>query len=78
VAAFPTIFFGQLDAIAFDLVDGTDVNAVGGDNFHVLFDFRHWISSEDQPSFRAFLTSRTGQLSPAAMTRTFVLPPTKT
>jgi hypothetical protein len=36
VATFATILLGQLDTVTFDLVDGTDVNAVGADNFHAL------------------------------------------
>ena len=45
VATLPAVLLSQLDAVAFDLVDGASVNAVRADNFHVLFDVGHWMSS---------------------------------
>src|SRR6516165_5988155 len=36
VAALAAVLLGQLDAVAFDAVDGADVNAVGPDHFHML------------------------------------------
>jgi hypothetical protein len=39
VATFTAVLLSQLDAVPFDLVLGPDVNAVGADNFQVLFDF---------------------------------------
>jgi hypothetical protein len=42
VRPFSTILFRQLDTAAFHSVDGADVDAVGADHFHVLFDFSHW------------------------------------
>jgi len=45
VATLPAVLLSQLDAVAFDLVDGANVNAVRADNFHVLFDVGHWMSS---------------------------------
>jgi len=41
VMTFATIGFGKLNAIAFDLIDGADVNAVGSDYFHMFFDVGH-------------------------------------
>src|SRR6202041_3907301 len=41
VRALTAVLLGQLDPVALDLVDGADVNAVGTDNFHVLFDVSH-------------------------------------
>jgi hypothetical protein len=41
VATFTAVLLSQLDAVPFDLVHGADVNAVGADNFHVLFDVGH-------------------------------------
>jgi hypothetical protein len=41
VSTFTTVRFGELDTPAFDFIDGSDVNAVGADDFHVLFDFGH-------------------------------------
>ena len=31
---------GELDTIAFDLIDGAEMDAVGADHFHMLFDGR--------------------------------------
>src|SRR5882672_1974020 len=42
VATFTAVLLSQLDAVPFDLVHGPDVNAVGADNFHVLFDVGHF------------------------------------
>jgi hypothetical protein len=42
VASFATVFFSQLDAVAFYLVDSPDVDPIGPDYFHVLFDVSHW------------------------------------
>jgi hypothetical protein len=44
VGALTAVVLRQLDPVAFDFVDGADVNAVGADYFHVLFDFGHWTS----------------------------------
>src|SRR3984957_1606719 len=41
VRTFSTVLLGQLDPVAFDLIDGADVNAVGADDFHVLLDVSH-------------------------------------
>jgi hypothetical protein len=43
--ALAAVLFRQLDATAFNLVDGADMNAVSADDFHVLFDLGHWVSS---------------------------------
>jgi hypothetical protein len=43
VRAFAAVFFGKFDAAAFYLVDGTHVNAVRADDFHVFFDIGHKI-----------------------------------
>jgi hypothetical protein len=43
VRAFAAVLFSKLDTTAFDLVDGADMNAVGADDFHVLFDISHEI-----------------------------------
>jgi hypothetical protein len=42
VASFATVLFSQLDAVAFHLVDSPDVDPIGPDYFHVLFDVSHW------------------------------------
>ena len=31
---------GELDTIAFDLIDGAEMDAVGADHFHMFFDVR--------------------------------------
>ena len=36
VAAFAAVVLGELDALALDLVDGADMDAVGADHFHML------------------------------------------
>jgi hypothetical protein len=38
VRSFSAVLLGQLDPVALELVDRADVNAVGADDFHVLFD----------------------------------------
>ena len=38
MGALAAVLFRQLDTTALDLVDGTDMNAVCADDFHVLFD----------------------------------------
>ena len=40
VAGLSAIGLGQFDAIALDLVDRTDMNAVGADYFHMFADCR--------------------------------------
>ena len=66
VATLPAVLFSQLDAVAFDLVDGANVNAVRADNFHVLFDVGHWMSSVESHNaqgplmFGAFYAKRRG------------------
>jgi hypothetical protein len=42
VGSFSAILPGQLDAVAFQLIDGADMNAVRAYYFHVLFDFGHF------------------------------------
>jgi hypothetical protein len=42
VTSFATILFGQLDAVAFDPINRTNVDSVRADNFHVLLDVGHW------------------------------------
>jgi hypothetical protein len=41
VASLTAVFFGQLDSIALDLIDRTDMDAVRADYFHVFLDFSH-------------------------------------
>jgi hypothetical protein len=41
VASLAAVFFGQLDPIALDLIDRTDMDAVRADYFHVFLDFSH-------------------------------------
>jgi hypothetical protein len=41
VRSLSAVLLGQLDPIALNLVDRADVNAVGADNLHVLFDVSH-------------------------------------
>jgi hypothetical protein len=41
VASLAAVFFGQLDPIALDLIDRTDVDAVRADYFHVFLDISH-------------------------------------
>src|SRR5437763_1538827 len=41
VASLTTVLFSELDAVAFHLVDRTDVDAIRPDYFHVLFDVSH-------------------------------------
>ncbi len=41
VRALAAVLFRQLDAAAFHSVDGSDVNAIGPKNFHVLPDFAY-------------------------------------
>jgi hypothetical protein len=43
--ALVAVLLRQLDAIAFDLVASADMNAVNADDFHVLFDLGHCVSS---------------------------------
>jgi hypothetical protein len=42
----PAVLLGQLDPVALDLVDSSDVDPVGADYFHVFFDFGHFTSSK--------------------------------
>ncbi len=39
VMALAAVLLGELDAIALDMVDGTDMDAIGADDFHMFFDF---------------------------------------
>ena len=41
VRSFTAILLCQLDPVALNLVDSAYVNAVGADDFHVLFDIGH-------------------------------------
>src|ERR1700753_481712 len=41
VRAFATVLLRQLDPVAFDLVDGPDMDAIRADDLHVLFDACH-------------------------------------
>src|SRR5690349_25092730 len=67
--ALATVLFRQLDATAFDLVDGTDMNAVGADDFHVIFDLGHWIPSvsESNSLERQTFIERPTACTPATM-----------
>ena len=38
VRAHPAVRLGQFDAVILDLVDGTDMDAVGADNLHMFAD----------------------------------------
>jgi hypothetical protein len=38
VRALAPVLFRQFDAAGFELIDRTDVHAVGADDFHMLFD----------------------------------------
>ena len=58
------VLLRQLDATAFDLVDGADMNAVSADDFHVLFDLGHWVSSvrgNNAPGRQTFTERRSRQ-----------------
>jgi hypothetical protein len=47
VAAHPAILRGQLDTIAVHSINGSDMDTVRADDFHMLFDFarvRHGLS----------------------------------
>jgi hypothetical protein len=41
VAPFAAVLPGQLNAIAFDLINRTDVDTIRADNFHMLLDIGH-------------------------------------
>src|SRR5258708_718704 len=41
VLALAAIGLGQFDPLALDLIDSPNVDAVGADDFHMLFDFGH-------------------------------------
>ena len=41
VAAFATVLLGQLNAVAFNFINGADVDAIGADDFHMLSDVGH-------------------------------------
>jgi hypothetical protein len=41
VFALTAVSLGQFDPLTFNLIDGPDVNAIGADYFHMLFDFGH-------------------------------------
>lgn len=41
VLALAAVGFGQLDFLAFDPIDGTDMDTIGADDFHMLFDVIH-------------------------------------
>src|SRR4051794_28059702 len=41
VASFAAIFFGELDAVALNLIDCADMGSVRSNNFHVFFDLGH-------------------------------------
>src|ERR1017187_1791193 len=41
VLALTAIRLGQLNPVAFDLIDSSDVDTIGADYFHMLFDFGH-------------------------------------
>jgi hypothetical protein len=49
VAAFAAVFLGQLDAVAFNPIDRTDVHTVSPNYFHVLYNFSH----QSPPTFRS-------------------------
>ncbi len=42
VLALTAIRLSQFDPLAVDLIDGPNVNAIGADDFHMLFDFTHF------------------------------------
>jgi len=46
VGAFAAVLPSQLDPVALDLIYGADVDAIGADYFHVLFDLTHLMSSD--------------------------------
>jgi hypothetical protein len=42
VRAFAAVFLGKLDPVSFDLIHGPNVDTIGADNFHILFDINHF------------------------------------
>jgi hypothetical protein len=41
VASFAAVFFGQFDAVAFNLINRTDMDPISADDFHMLLNVRH-------------------------------------
>jgi len=51
VASLAAVSFGQLDPIALDLINRSDMDTVRADYFHVFLDLGHWGIS---PAFSIF------------------------